>query len=261
MKMTRRALILVAVLVSGCASTTTPTTAPSAPPAQAPAAAAAPQTPQTAQTAPPAAIHWVRDSAEHHAALFQAYLLATERIEELAKSVPAGTWAVALDGDETVIDNSDYMKERAALGAGFDSASWKQWTEKKAATPLPGAVAFLNRVHALGGKIAIVTNRSAAECPDTEEDFRNDGIPYDLMLCMENDSEKEPRWQKVESGTAAPGVPPLRILLWVGDNIKDFPDLDQGLLAKQDTAYSDFGRRFILIPNPMYGSWERNPAR
>ncbi|HYG62971.1 MAG TPA: HAD family acid phosphatase [Thermoanaerobaculia bacterium] len=258
--MTCRALILVVVLASGCATAPTPTAAPPAQPA--PAATPSQTAPsQAAPAAPPAAIHWVRDSAEHHAALLQAYLLATERIEKLAKGVPAGTWAVALDGDETVIDNSDYMKERAAQGAGFDSASWKQWTEKKAATPLPGAVAFLTRVHELGGKIAIVTNRSNAECPDTEADFRNDGIPYDLMLCMENDSEKEPRWQKVENGTAAPGVPPLRILLWVGDNIKDFPDLDQSLLAKQDSAYSDFGRRFILIPNPMYGSWERNPAR
>lgn len=243
----RRSLFLIAVLASGCASTTTV-------PAPAPPAAATP-------AAPPAAIHWVRDSAEHRAALLQAYSLATERIEELARGVPAGTWAVALDGDETVIDNSDYMKERAAQGAGFDSASWKRWTEQQAATPLPGAVDFLERVHELGGRIAIVTNRSTAECPDTEADFRNDGIPYDLMLCMADDSEKEPRWQKVENGTAAPGVPPLRILLYVGDNIKDFPDLDQSLLAQPDTAFADFGRRFILIPNPMYGSWERNPAR
>ena len=27
-----------------------------------------------------------------------------------------------------------------------------------------------------------------------------------------------------------------------------------------ELAFGEFGGRFILIPNPMYGSWERNPA-
>jgi len=25
-----------------------------------------------------------------------------------------------------------------------------------------------------------------------------------------------------------------------------------------DAALSEFGRRFFVLPNPMYGSWERN---
>ena len=27
-----------------------------------------------------------------------------------------------------------------------------------------------------------------------------------------------------------------------------------------EPAFADFGVRFVIIPNPTYGSWERNPA-
>jgi predicted secreted acid phosphatase len=63
----------------------------------------------------------------------------------------------------------------------------------------------------------------------------------------------------VTQGAAAPGLPPLQLVLWLGDNIQDFPNLDQTLRAKPDEAFADFGVLYFVIPNPMYGSWERNP--
>ena len=48
-----------------------------------------------------------------------------------------------LDADETVIDNSLYQRERAAVGQGFSSDTWAAWVERRAATALPGA----GRVH------------------------------------------------------------------------------------------------------------------
>jgi 5'-nucleotidase (lipoprotein e(P4) family) len=245
----RRLPLLLVVFVLAACKTAAPPLAPAPPTPAAPAL--------------PTALHWVRSSAEHRAALLQTYRLATERLEEVVAELPAGTaWAVGLDGDETVIDNSLYQKERAALGQGYSAESWKAWVERKAAPALPGAAAFLTRVHGLGGKIAIVTNRSAAECPPTEENFRAKAIPFDVMLCMAEggSSEKEPRWEQIEKGTAAPDLPPLRIVMFVGDNIKDFPDLDQTLRTQPDAAFAEFGKRYFLIPNPMYGSWERNPV-
>ena len=56
-------------------------------------------------------LHWVRNSAEYRAAFLQTYVLATRRIEELAPGLPAGGWAVALDGDETVISNTEFQKQ------------------------------------------------------------------------------------------------------------------------------------------------------
>jgi predicted secreted acid phosphatase len=43
-------------------------------------------------------------------------------------------------------------------------------------------------------------------------------------------------------------------LMHVGDNIKDFPNMTQ-----EDADIADLllqqPRTFILLPNPMYGSW------
>jgi predicted secreted acid phosphatase len=44
----------------------------------------------------------------------------------------------------------------------------------------------------------------------------------------------------------------------VGDNIQDFPKLSQSLRDEADAAFGAFGTRYFVLPNPMYGSWERN---
>ena len=53
-------------------------------------------------------------------------------------------------------------------------------------------------------------------------------------------------------------LPPLDVLMWVGDNIQDFPRLTQSIRTAADSAFADFGETYIALPNPMYGSWERN---
>ncbi|MFI5257962.1 MAG: HAD family acid phosphatase [Gemmatimonadales bacterium] len=55
-------------------------------------------------------------------------------------------------------------------------------------------------------------------------------------------------------------MPPLRVLMWVGDNIQDFPALTQAAMRSAPaSAFDEFGERFVVLPNPMYGSWEGNP--
>ena len=228
--------------------------APMAPP-QAPAAAAvAPSTPL------PESIRWTRDSAEHRALFLQVYRLATAHVEREAAARASGTWAVVLDADETVLDNSLYQLERARAGKPFDAESWRAWCARREAVPLPGAQAFLARVRSLGGKVAIVTNRSVSECPDTEAVFRAHGLAYDAMLCKPDGgpSDKGPRFEAVARGTTPGGLPPLDVVAFVGDNILDFPGLSQALRKETDEAFAPFGARFFVLPNPMYGSWERN---
>lgn len=211
---------------------------------------------------PPSALRWVRSSAEYRAATNQAYRMATRRVDVVGASMAPGTWAVSLDADETVLDNSPYMKERAAAGLEYSSESWREWVARRAAVPVPGSAAFLRRVKEMGGAIVIVTNRTQAECPDTEDNFRALELPFDAMLCRPEDGpgDKEPRYDSVANGTARPGLRPLEIVLWVGDNIQDFPQMRQEVRKAGEGAFAEFGGRFIIIPNPMYGSWERNPA-
>ena len=181
-------------------------------------------------------------------------------MEQEAARHPDGGWAVVLDADETVLDNSLYQVERERVGLAFDGPSWHAWTKRREALPLPGAKAFLARVHELGGRIAIVTNRTVSECPDTEAVFRTHGLAFDVMLCKPDagPSDKNPRFDAVAKGTTPAGLPPLEVVAFVGDNIYDFPSLSQAIRTQPDDAFAAFGARFFALPNPMYGSWERN---
>jgi 5'-nucleotidase (lipoprotein e(P4) family) len=213
----------------------------------------APAPPSSAAT--PDATHWVRTSAEYRALARQTYSTATRALEERAAGRTPGTWAVILDADETVLDNSQHEKEEA--GKAFDATAWAAWVARRESGAVPGARDFLRRIRELGGRIAIVTNRTVQECPDTQENFRALDLPWDLMLCKADRSEKEPRFEEVAKG----GPAPLEVLLWVGDNIQDFPGLRQALRDGPEDGFAEFGRRYFVLPNPMYGSWERNPPR
>jgi 5'-nucleotidase (lipoprotein e(P4) family) len=264
------ALPLALALAAGC-RTSDPARVAGSPPAPAPAPAATTAPVSSSRgTVPveswpcpkvPDSVHWSRNSAEHRAALLQAYRLAAAQLDQAVGTRKPGQWAVILDADETVIDNSLYQRERAVLGLAYNRESWTEWCERRVAPPLPGAVAFLQKVHAMGGLIAIVTNRREAVCPATADDFKKYGIPYDAMLCKPETAsdEKEPRFDAVKSGAAIAGHGPLEVVMWVGDNIQDFPEQGQELRTAAESALDAFGSRFIVIPNPMYGSWVDNP--
>ncbi len=184
----------------------------------------------------------------------QVYRFAQAHVERAAAGRAAGTWGVVLDADETTISNLTYQIEQA--GKPYDEATWQAWAKRREATALPGAAAFLARVRALGGKIAIVTNRRAPVCDDTKAVFEAQGLAYDLMLCRVDTGDKNPRFDAVQSGLLPSTLPPLAVLAFVGDNIADFPKLSQAIRGTGDEAFSEFGARYFVLPNPMYGSWQ-----
>lgn len=208
---------------------------------------------------PPPQIHWLRNSAEYVAATTQAYALATAKVKAHAATLPSQPWGVILDVDETTLDNSQFELER--LGLGYSATAWRKWVLRREATAVPGAAAFTQAVKTAGGYVALVTNRTNSVCAATKENLAAQDIAFDLVLCKGTSSEKEARFAKVAAGTAAPGVPALSVRLYIGDNIKDFPDLTQDIRFDGPEGLAAFGEQYIVIPNPMYGSWETNEPR
>lgn len=246
----RLARTLPAALLAAAAACA-PATRP-VPGAPAPAAAPARQLPNE--------IRWFRASAEYRALALQAYRDAGDHLAALAGGLPSGSWGVILDADETILDNSEYERRRFVLDSGYTEASWARWVRERAATAIPGSVDFSHRVHDAGGRVVVVTNRADSLCAPTRENLAAVGFTADLVLCQPpGEGDKNPRFQRVQSGAAAPGFPVLAVVEWLGDNIQDFPALTQS--ARHDpAALADFGRRFFILPNPMYGSWQRNTA-
>jgi len=129
--------------------------------------------------------------------------------------------------------------------------------KRREATPLPGAALFLNRVRALGGRIAIVTNRFQTECADTAAVFAAHALVYDAMLCRPDGSpaDKNPRFEAVASGRTPAGAGKLE--LWrLSATHPRFSWSRPKPQERGEEALAQFGVRFFVLPNPMYGSWQ-----
>lgn len=234
------AALLLVLTLAGCASA----------PARPPVAAAPPL---------PAGTMWVDRSAEYQAIAIQTYRQATAHVEAAAGGRRAGSWVVVLDADETVLNNVVYQIERERVGLSYTTDSWNVWVKRREATPVPGAPAFLSRVKSLGGVVAIVTNRLESECEDTRAVFRTHQLPFDTMLCKPDGtpSDKNPRFKAVAAGQFPGGTGPLEVIAVLGDNILDFPSLSQASRQQGESAFAEFGVKYFVLPNPMYGSWQR----
>jgi 5'-nucleotidase (lipoprotein e(P4) family) len=236
----RASTLLIVALGLGCAG--------GARPAAAPAPATWPDD-----------LKWVRTSAEYPALTLEVYRTATARVLEAARGRPTGSWAVILDADETILDNSEHERRTAAAGLGFSDRSWVPWVRERAAPAVPGAVAFIAAVQAAGGRIAVVTNRADSLCADTRANLESVGVRPDLLLCKPGGgSDNNPRFEVVRTGAPPSGLGPVTVVAWVGDNIQDFPGMSQAA-RRTPGALEPFGSRWFILPNPLYGSWQANP--
>ena len=198
----------------------------------------------------PEQLKWFRVAAERKAGFAQAYRQAESRVAQ----VQAKDWAVVIDADETILDNSAYQERLARKRGKWEQDTWDAWALEEKALVFPEAKAFLERVRELGGRIAVVSNRSDPTCDATRRNLKD--VPFDVVLCApiedgKPNTDKEPRFAAVASGQAF-GLPtPVSVVLYVGDNIKDCSRQTQ-----QRFDAGRFGRDCIILPNPMYGSWQ-----
>jgi len=254
--MNRTMWVLVAVLAAGCASGGhAPAAAPAQPPAQ-----ATPASPTATPATLPESIRWMQNSAEYVAITTQTYRLATARVEADARGRAAGTWGVIVDADDTVINNIPYQAGLVRDGIVHTPERFTAWVRQRASTAVPGAGPFLARVRQLGGRIGVVTNRLQIECDDTAAMLRQLGMAFDAVECRPEgaptSTPKTQRFTAIAAGQTPVSRTPIDILVFVGDNINDFPNGNQAMRAQGETAFAEFGVHWFALPNPMYGSWQ-----
>lgn len=90
----------------------------------------------------------------------------------------------------------------------------------------------------------------ASECAQTEDNLHAAGITYEAILCKTDTSDKNPRFTTLAQT--------YKLVMFVGDNIQDSSGLTQDIRKQPASAFDHFGDDFILLPNSMYGSWEKN---
>ena len=194
-------------------------------------------------------------AAEYRALCFQAYNIARLRLDNY-QPLTNKPKAIITDIDETLLDNSPYEAHQVLQGKDYEPASWYEWTAKASADTMPGSASFLKYAASKGVTIFYITNRDEKEKAATIKNLRLFNLPNAdsaHFMSRQNTSSKEVRRQNVANSH--------EIVMLLGDNLADFSSLFDkksvnDRLMNTNSSAADFGNRFIVLPNPVYGDWE-----
>jgi len=221
-----------------------------------------------AQSGPPpadngykeSAILWQQSSGEYRALCHQAFALGRIMLDrDLRNHRIRQHRAIIVDVDETIVDSSHYqawqLRERTNYPEGLTA-----WIDRAEAPAVPGAVEFLRYAASRGVRVFYVTNRIPAEKEGTARNLKKLGFPQvdDQSLLTSpgpRSISKEPRRNAVSAK--------YHVVLLMGDDLNDlakvFEDSKtvESRIALSDQFKNEFGKRFIVLPNAMYGNWEQ----
>ncbi|HEV7701119.1 MAG TPA: 5'-nucleotidase, lipoprotein e(P4) family [Pyrinomonadaceae bacterium] len=218
-----------------------------------------------------AATLWMQKSGEYRALAYQAFNIARWQLDldlkgknkdDIPKPERKKPRAVMVDIDETVLDNSPDQARRIVEKEAFDLPKWYAWGEMRKAKAIPGAVDFLNYATSKGVKVFYVSNRDEVQKQATMDNLISAGfmgIGADNVLLRQKDekgnniSTKEFRRDIIRQK--------YRIVFFMGDNLDDHSNVFERKSIADRFAVVDqnrgvFGKKYILLPNAMYGTWE-----
>jgi 5'-nucleotidase (lipoprotein e(P4) family) len=222
------------------------------------------------------AVLWMQHAAEYQALVHGAFNVALRQLdvaladphwdalppaERAAHPLAGLPPAVIVDADETMIDNSRFQAANIR-DAAQGPARREDWVERRAARALPGAVEFARAAAARGVTVLYITNRRAPqELASTAANLR--ALGFDVAadngnLLLSGDARGPGHEKGARRRWAAQYY---RVLLVLGDNLGDFIDQDgldsaeRNRLAAPHAGW--WGERWIMLPNPSYGGWEK----
>ncbi|HSH52094.1 MAG TPA: 5'-nucleotidase, lipoprotein e(P4) family [Bacteroidales bacterium] len=217
-----------------------------------------PKEPQNSQDHLIMSVLWHQQSAEMKALYYQSFNWAKYRItQELAEQSSKNKKAVIVDIDETMLDNSPFEANCVHTGKSYTTERWMEWTAKASAKALPGAVEFSHFAKSKDVDVFYISNRSIDEFDVTLKNLQKENFAFaDSMhlFLKTNTSSKKLRRQIVANN--------YEIILLIGDNLGDFSEIFEdrsnnfGFNAVDENKEL-FGKKFVVLPNSMYGAWEK----
>ncbi|WP_338630901.1 5'-nucleotidase, lipoprotein e(P4) family [Clostridium baratii] len=203
------------------------------------------------------AVAWQQNSGEVNALRYQAYNSAINYVDKLVKEKTTKPYAVTLDIDETIIDNSPHAGYEIKNSDPYSSENFNKWIQKADAKAVPGAKEFTDYAKSKGIEVFYVSNRKEDIHLDaTIKNMKKLGFvnsDKEHILLKTNDSDKAPRWNKIEEK--------YNLAMYCGDNLGDFPNgyynksnEERNKIVKEQSKY--FGSKYIVLPNPVYGDFE-----
>jgi 5'-nucleotidase (lipoprotein e(P4) family) len=224
------------------------------------------------------AVLWMQRSVEYKASALSAFALARLRLDQAladpnwtaAPKEQTGNYqslppAVILDIDETIVDNSGYQAWMALKDTTFDPKTWNAYVNTVSSLAIPGAVEFAKYAERKGVKVFYISNRTVEEEGATRKNMAKLGFPLDDKIDTVLTTRERPDWTSAKGTRRAHVAKSYRVLLNLGDNFGDFVDEYRGTEAERLKVFEDhkdrWGREWIMLANPAYGSFESAPFK
>lgn len=205
------------------------------------------------------AVLWQQTAAEYRALCYQTYNMAKMQLEQKlhTHAFPYEKKpAVVMDLDETVVDNSFYNAQLLLDGVGYSKETWKEWSDLEKAGAVPGAIEFISFAQEKGVEVIFISNRRVSELNSTMNNVTAlgiTGVDSTNYYLREDEGSKMSRRASV--------MEEHEILMLFGDNLADFNEIfdkrsntDRNALVAE--MKDDFGSKFVVLPNVLYGEWE-----
>jgi 5'-nucleotidase (lipoprotein e(P4) family) len=219
---------------------------------------------------------WMQRAVEYKANSLAVFTLARIRLDQAladqnwtgAPAEQTGAYqnlppAVILDVDETILDNSLFQAWQLLNDKTFDSKMWTKFVNAEVSTAIPGALEFAKYAEGKGVKVFYVSNRTAEEKEGTRKNMERLGFPMGGNVDTFLMSRERPDWTSAKGTRRAYVAKDYRVLLCLGDNFGDFVDSYRGSEAERLKVFENnrerWGREWIMLANPTYGSFESAP--
>jgi len=193
--------------------------------------------------------------------------------------------AVILDIDETVLGTLPFQAWLVKNDRRFAPISWHAWVSEASAEPVPGALDFVRYAMQKGVTVFYLSNRAYRGAFDTNangqidpgeeqvdlEPFTISNLVRVGLLPQKNvsnegavllrgetgaDGRIKKGWASRDKATRRESLSSdYRVVLIMGDNLNDI--VGEEFHDVLDSNRARWGRSWIVLPNPVYGYWEK----
>jgi len=219
---------------------------------------------------------WNQRSVEYKGNALTAYTLARLRLDQAladqkwtgAPAEQKGDFAnlppaVVVDIDETALDHSLYQVWMMKNDQSFSTKTWNQFCAAQVSAAIPGAVEFTNYADSKGVKVFYISNRGGETKADTKKNMEKLGFAMGGNVDTFMLQNEKPDWGSQKGTRRAVVAKDYRITLNIGDQFGDFDDRYRTSEADRLKAFEEskerWGREWIVLGNPSYGSFETAP--
>ncbi|BDU51385.1 HAD family acid phosphatase [Haliovirga abyssi] len=196
------------------------------------------------------ALLWMQDGAEYKSLVHQAFNIAEKRVRE-DKMIKK----VFVRVDEVLLDNTPYFAWLLKSNEKDTIENRNRWYSSLDAEAVDGAVEFINYLNKNNVEVKLITSRDRNVYDVTIRNMNKAGFKALTLNNLISESDFD---SYVKNGGKYTAI--------VTNDLNDFSSKIDGKNYRERKAFADnqkndFGKKWVIIPNVLYGDFETSLSK